>query len=196
MGSRPAVVAVAARCTASLRSPTTAPCRSRSTAQSQLGRHADRRKHGGASRRHRPHRRTANRSRQARGNASHGRRSRVLSSDAHAGFRGIYEPDAVVHHWVPAARLDARLFQEWLYQNGRDVCRLESSYPRPVARLLGVPRYLWRESAECGAISALGFVLGGDRRRVAPRRASRHVVRRIHARSLAGEQAGAQATGD
>jgi glycosyltransferase involved in cell wall biosynthesis len=43
----------------------------------------------------------------------------------HAGCRGIYEPSAVVRHLVPADRLDRRYFRRWLYQNGRDVARLE-----------------------------------------------------------------------
>jgi len=51
----------------------------------------------------------------------------------HAGCRGIYEPAAVVSHWVPASRLSPSYFRRWLYQNGRDVSRLERSYPAPLA---------------------------------------------------------------
>ena len=68
-----------------------------------------------------------------------------------AGFRGVYAPAAVVHHFVPAARLTREYFRRWLYQNGRDVCRLEASYQQSAPRLLGVPRYMWRESAEAAA---------------------------------------------
>ena len=64
-----------------------------------------------------------------------------------AGFRGIYEPRAVVRHWVPRQRLDRAYCRRWLYQNGRDVARLDASYRPPVARLLGIPRYLWRQGA-------------------------------------------------
>jgi glycosyltransferase involved in cell wall biosynthesis len=64
-----------------------------------------------------------------------------------AGYRGIYEPRAVVSHWVPRQRLDRTYCRKWLYQNGRDVARLDASYRPPVARLLGVPRYLWRQGA-------------------------------------------------
>ena len=62
-----------------------------------------------------------------------------------AGFRGVYEPRAAVHHWVPRARLDRAYCRRWLYQNGRDVARLGSAHNPGVPRLLGVPRYLWRE---------------------------------------------------
>jgi glycosyltransferase involved in cell wall biosynthesis len=64
-----------------------------------------------------------------------------------AGFHGRYEPRALVHHWVPAERLEREYFQRWLFQNGRDVARLESSYPSASHRLLGVPRYRWSEAA-------------------------------------------------
>ena len=63
------------------------------------------------------------------------------------GFDGVYEPAALVHHWVPAERLDPAYFRRWLYQNGRDVQRVETMYPEPVKRLLGIPRYLWRKGA-------------------------------------------------
>src|SRR5262245_58022562 len=52
----------------------------------------------------------------------------------HAGFTGVYEPRAVVHHWVPANRLERSYFRRWLYQNGRDVARLEVSYPETCRR--------------------------------------------------------------
>jgi glycosyltransferase involved in cell wall biosynthesis len=62
-----------------------------------------------------------------------------------AAFRGTYEPTATVHHWVPRDRLVPRYFRRWMYQNGRDVARLEAPGAQPV-RLLGVPRYLWRKA--------------------------------------------------
>lgn len=65
----------------------------------------------------------------------------------HAGYRGIYEPTAVVHHRVGSERLKPGYFHEWLYQNGRDVARLEALYPSGTPRLLRIPRYLWREAA-------------------------------------------------
>lgn len=69
---------------------------------------------------------------------------RMLAS----GCRGVYEPSAVVRHWVPRERLDRTYCRKWLYQNGRDVARLEATHAPAVKRLLGVPRYLWRQTAE------------------------------------------------
>jgi len=64
----------------------------------------------------------------------------------HGGCQGVYEPAAVVRHFVPRARLDRSYFRSWLYQNGQDVARLEATYPSG-RRLFGVPRYLWRAAA-------------------------------------------------
>jgi glycosyltransferase involved in cell wall biosynthesis len=64
----------------------------------------------------------------------------------HADFRGVYEPSALVHHWVPVERLTRDYFRRWLYQNGRDVARLEAAYPHSSDTLFGIPRYRWREA--------------------------------------------------
>jgi hypothetical protein len=82
----------------------------------------------------------------------------------HAGYSGVYEPTAAVHHRVGAERLSRGYFRRWLHQNGRDVARLERAYPaRGVTSLLRAPRYLWRQAAVDGA-AALGAALRGDRR--------------------------------
>jgi glycosyltransferase involved in cell wall biosynthesis len=70
------------------------------------------------------------------------------------GFSGVYEPNAVVEHWVPANRLTRAYFMRWSYQNGRDVCRIHQQHPPRAVRLLGVPRYLWREAA-CDLLAAI-----------------------------------------
>ncbi len=69
-----------------------------------------------------------------------------------AGFSGVYEPTAVVHHRVGSERLERRYFRRWLHQNGRDVARLNRSYaPVGVPSLMRAPRYLWREAVLDGA---------------------------------------------
>jgi glycosyltransferase involved in cell wall biosynthesis len=79
-----------------------------------------------------------------------------------AGFSGLYEPAAVVHHWVPRGRLHPSYFRRWMYQNGRDVARLGAAHPSTARRLLGVPRYLWREAA-VNARRTIGRSLAADR---------------------------------
>jgi glycosyltransferase involved in cell wall biosynthesis len=64
-----------------------------------------------------------------------------------AGYRGVYEPTAVVRHWVPRERLERGYCRRWLYQNGRDVARLDATHAVSARRLLGVPRYMWRRGA-------------------------------------------------
>jgi len=80
-----------------------------------------------------------------------------------AGFKGVYEPAALVHHFVPRSRLERSYFRRWLYQNGKDVCRLEATHAGDVRRLLRVPRYLWRQAA-ADAVSMVKAGVAGDTR--------------------------------
>jgi glycosyltransferase involved in cell wall biosynthesis len=80
----------------------------------------------------------------------------------HAGCLGVYEPSALVRHWVPRERLERRYFRRWLYQNGRDVSRLETEHVASMRQLLGVPRYLWRQAA-ADLWSAGRAAIAGDR---------------------------------
>lgn len=84
-----------------------------------------------------------------------------------AGYRGVYEPTARVRHFVPRERLNRQYFRRWLYQNGQDVSRLEATHDRATRRLLGVPRYLWRQAA-LDALSVMkAGVAGNERERFA-----------------------------
>jgi glycosyltransferase involved in cell wall biosynthesis len=85
----------------------------------------------------------------------------------HHGYRGVYEPAALVAHFVPASRLRRSYFRRWLYQNGGDVARIERRYPPAVAYRLGVPRYLWLEAVTDLVSTARATFLGDARRRFA-----------------------------
>jgi glycosyltransferase involved in cell wall biosynthesis len=78
-----------------------------------------------------------------------------------AGFRGVYEPTAIVHHWVPRERLTRDYFRRWLYQNGRDVAQLEAHSAVPPPQALGVPQYLWAQGI-ADVFRASRCVLTGD----------------------------------
>jgi glucosyl-dolichyl phosphate glucuronosyltransferase len=82
------------------------------------------------------------------------------------GSRGVYEPRALVHHRVPGERLHRGYFRRWLYQNGRDVALVERMYPRGARRLLGIPRYLWREAASSGIAAARAALRNDPARRL------------------------------
>jgi glycosyltransferase involved in cell wall biosynthesis len=82
-----------------------------------------------------------------------------------AGYCGVYEPSAVVRHFVPASRLNRGYFRRWLFQNGRDVARLERAFPPSARVLLGVPRYLWRQAlVDLAAVARSALAGDGPRR--------------------------------
>jgi glycosyltransferase involved in cell wall biosynthesis len=83
------------------------------------------------------------------------------------GYRGVYEPAALVRHFVPRERLERSYFRRWLYQNGQDVSRLEAAHTGGVRRLLGVPRYLWRQAAGDAVTMVKAGVAGDSRGRFA-----------------------------
>lgn len=76
------------------------------------------------------------------------------------GRVGSYEPLARVHHWVPAQRMTLSYFRRWLFQNGQDVARLERAFESRRRRLLGIPRFLWRDAALCTPAIVAGLLRG------------------------------------
>jgi len=78
-----------------------------------------------------------------------------------AGIRGMYVPEIVLEHHIPADRLQKRYFRRWCYwrgisrammyaQTGRDMEAPERSTMdfTQVPHLFGVPRYLFRTCAQ------------------------------------------------
>jgi glucosyl-dolichyl phosphate glucuronosyltransferase len=76
-----------------------------------------------------------------------------------AGLRGFYIPGMVVHHVVPAVRLNKRYFRRWFYWRGISRAMLyakaglDMEAPErtsfdvgTVPHVLGVPRYLYRKA--------------------------------------------------
>jgi glycosyltransferase involved in cell wall biosynthesis len=74
-----------------------------------------------------------------------------------AGLKGMYIPEMIVHHVIPADRLNKRYFRRWFYWNGisRAVLyqrsRVDMLAPEEttldfskVPHIMGVPRYLYR----------------------------------------------------
>jgi glycosyltransferase involved in cell wall biosynthesis len=84
-----------------------------------------------------------------------------------AGFKGVYEPDAWVHHRVPANRLRLGYFWRWFFDNGSIVAQLDETYPATPHALLGVPRYLWREFISDLSGMLLGMIALNPQRLVA-----------------------------
>jgi glycosyltransferase involved in cell wall biosynthesis len=79
-----------------------------------------------------------------------------------AGFAGVYEPDALAQHRVPADRLRLVYFHRWFHDNGAMESALEDRYPSTSRYILRVPRHVWRQFVRdmgTGLGSALGFDL-------------------------------------
>ncbi len=82
-----------------------------------------------------------------------------------AGLAGVYVPEAVVQHRVPADRLRQAYVRRWFFENGAIVARLERRYPSTDSYLLKVPRYLWKRALRDAWI-AVTAVVRGDLKRV------------------------------
>jgi glycosyltransferase involved in cell wall biosynthesis len=84
----------------------------------------------------------------------------------HGLYKGYYDPDVAVRHFVPSARLTRRYFRRWFFWHGKtQALMLEDLHPEldmsRVPRIAGVPRFLYRQSLHqfWRWIRALG---GGD----------------------------------
>ena len=78
-----------------------------------------------------------------------------------AGLRGMYAPNMVVHHVIPADRLRKRYFRKWSYWHGVSRAILYQQHPidmqapeetsldfSKVRMIFGVPRYMYRSCVE------------------------------------------------
>lgn len=87
-------------------------------------------------------------------------------------FRGIYDPDTVVHHHVPPERLTRRYFRRWFFWHGRTLARMNAAiHPHldwsRVRHIAGVPRYMyrslltqaWRWLRRLGSADALALLI-------------------------------------
>ena len=66
-------------------------------------------------------------------------------------YRGLYDPDILVRHYVPARRLTRQYFREWFFWSGKThALMLGDLYPdldlTHSMRIGGLPRFLWRQS--------------------------------------------------
>jgi glucosyl-dolichyl phosphate glucuronosyltransferase len=91
-----------------------------------------------------------------------------------AGLKGMYAPNMVVHHVIPADRLRKRYFRKWSYWHGVSRAILYQQHPidmqapeetsldfSKVRPIFGVPRYMYRSCLE-SAISMVKHRLKGQ----------------------------------
>jgi glucosyl-dolichyl phosphate glucuronosyltransferase len=84
-----------------------------------------------------------------------------------AGYSGVYVPEAVVQHRVPADRLRQAYIRRWFFENGAIVAGLERRYPSTNSYLLNVPRYLWKRALRDAWTAVTATVRGDVKRAVA-----------------------------
>jgi glucosyl-dolichyl phosphate glucuronosyltransferase len=68
-----------------------------------------------------------------------------------AGARGLYIPDLIIYHYVPPERLTKRYFRRWCFWRGVSLGLLERESRSGVARLAGIPRWLYGAAARGAA---------------------------------------------
>ena len=81
-------------------------------------------------------------------------------------YAGYYDPAIAVRHFVPASRLTRRYFRQWFFWHGKtQALMLEDLYPgldmAGVPRILGVPRFLYRQGLEQSARWIRTMATGG-----------------------------------
>lgn len=65
-------------------------------------------------------------------------------------YRGWYDPQLVVSHYVPASRLTRTYFRRWFYWHGKTMARMDSvlydlDFSR-VPHVFGAPRFIYRQA--------------------------------------------------
>ena len=68
-------------------------------------------------------------------------------------YSGLYDPDVMVRHFVPASRLTRTYFRRWFYWHGKTMARMTAAIylDLDLARVryvAGVPRFVYREFLE------------------------------------------------
>lgn len=74
-----------------------------------------------------------------------------------AGAKGMYLPNLIIYHHVPAERLSKKYFRSWCFWRGVSLGVLERTRRQNCAYFLGVPRWHYRSAAR-GLVSSLASV--------------------------------------
>lgn len=79
------------------------------------------------------------------------------------GARGIYDPELVVLHAVPAWRLTKKYYRHWVYTEGCTTAAEVLATSQQVPHWLGAPAWAWRRALS--ALARMASALGPRRRR-------------------------------
>ena len=70
-----------------------------------------------------------------------------------SGAKGLYVPDMVIYHHVPAERLTKRYYRRWCLHHAVSLAQVDDARPQAVAYFCRIPRY--RIGRACRAVPAL-----------------------------------------
>jgi glycosyltransferase involved in cell wall biosynthesis len=60
-----------------------------------------------------------------------------------AGAHGLYIPQLIIYHFIPRERLTKSYHRSWCFWQSVSSAALDRERPKPIAYILGVPRYLY-----------------------------------------------------
>lgn len=69
-----------------------------------------------------------------------------------AGAKGVYLPNLIIYHHVPAERLTKKYFRSWCFWRGVSLGLLDRKRKLPCPYLFGIPRWHYRKAAQ-GVVS-------------------------------------------
>jgi glycosyltransferase involved in cell wall biosynthesis len=75
-----------------------------------------------------------------------------------AGARGLYLPDLIIYHYVFPERLTKKYIRAWTFGVGVSVGIVDRAESPELARILGIPRYLYRKGATHLLLACLEFL--------------------------------------
>jgi GT2 family glycosyltransferase len=76
-----------------------------------------------------------------------------------AGLHAIYQPTAIVYHWIPAERMRLAYYISWFYWSGVTHAALDRGQAMGRS-ILGVPLYLVRRAATSSVAAAISALTG------------------------------------
>lgn len=76
-----------------------------------------------------------------------------------AGFRGIYLPELIIYHFIPAKRMTRKYHRQWCWGLGNSMAVLNRLQKPEGPLLFGMPRWQYRQAA-AGLVKALKGLVG------------------------------------
>ena len=88
--------------------------------------------------------------------------SEFYSRLSDAGIHGMYVPDLMIYHYIPASRLTRNYHRRWCYWRGVSKGVLDRDVKEPVAYFLGVPRHKIGSALKCMLLWPVSILKPGE----------------------------------